>query len=273
MRLIALAFLVFGCALAGGAIFFASNYFKSLQANFAQDTGIKTIRIVAAKQKLAYGDQINIDNALDLLQWIEWPGDSLPEGSFANAEDLFGPGHTETRSILRTLEPGELLLKPKVSGFGEGLRVASRLSEGQRAFTIPIDAVSGVAGLITPGDRVDILLTRRIERQPTTTVILQDVLVIATDQRHNTDNARARLAKTATVEVNPTQAAKLTLAQSVGELTLTLRGIDEVSDADIAPIGLEDLPAQPAKPKPAPVKKQTTVRVRRAGQAENIPVD
>ncbi len=278
MRIVALIFLVFGVALAGGAAFFASEYFARLEANMAQqDPGPQTVQIIAAKTKLNYGDKINIATADDTLSWINWPKESVPEGAFTRAEDLYGAGNEEERTILRGIEPGELILTSKVSGFGEDVRVAAQVASGKRAFTIPIDAVRGVAGLIAPGDRVDILLTRTIERQPTTSVILQDVLVIATDQRSNKENTRARLAKTATVEIDPKQASKLTLAQSVGKLTLTLRGMNEAINEDVKPVSLEDLPAQPKKPKaapkPAPAPKATTVRVRRAGQAETIKVD
>lgn len=278
MRILALIFVVFGVALAGGAAYFASEHFKRLEANMAQpDPGPKTVKIIAALRGLKYGDKIDIKSADKSLRWINWPEESVPKGAFTRAEDLFGPGNTESRTILRGIEPGELILQSKVSGFGEDVRVAAQLSAGKRAFTIPINAVRGVAGLIAPGDRVDILLTRTIQRQPTTSLILQDVLVIATDQRSNKENTRARIAKTATVEVDPKQASKLTLAQSVGKLTLTLRGMNEAAETDVEPVRLEDLPAQPVKaepaPAPAPAPKAATVRVRRAGQAQEVSVD
>lgn len=274
MRIIALIFVVFGLALAGGAAFFASEYFRQLEANMAQqDPGPQTVRIVAAKAKLKYGDRLTIKNADKALRWVEWPKESVPQGAFTRAEDLFGEGKQESRTVLRGIEPGELVLKAKVSGFGENVRVASQVAPGKRAFTIPIDAVSGVAGLIAPGDRVDILLTRTINRQPTTSVILQDVQVIATDQRSNKESARARVAKTATVEVDPNQAAKLTLADSVGKLTLTLRGVNEADDTLVAPVSLQDLPAQPVKRQPVQRKQVTTVRVRKGGAAKDVKVD
>lgn len=274
MRIIALLFVVFGLALAGGAAFFASEYFRQLEANMArQEPAPQTIRIVAAKAKLTYGDQLTIKNADKALRWVKWPKDSVPKGAFTRAEDLFGEGKHESRTVLRGIEPGELVLKAKVSGFGANVRVAAQVAPGKRAFTIPIDAVSGVAGLIAPGDRVDILLTRTINRQPTTSVILQDVQVIATDQRSNKENSRARVAKTATVEIDPNQAAKLTLAESVGKLTLTLRGVNEANDTQVAPVSLQDLPAQPARPKAVKRKEISTVRVRKGGAVKEVRVD
>lgn len=237
------------------------------------DPGPQTVRVAGVRARLQYGDELHIKNADELLRWVDWPKDSVPQGVFFRVEDLFGPANKQVRTVIRTIEPGELLLKTKISGFGEEVSVAAQVASGMRAFTIPIDAVRGVAGFVSAGDHVDILLTRTINREPTTSVILQDVLVIATDQRTDKENNRARLAKTATVEVDPSQAAKLTLAQSVGKLTLTLRGMDEAESTEVAPVRLQDLPAQPVPVRPRPVKRATTVRVRKGGQVESIRVD
>ena len=271
MRILALVFLVFGIALAAGGAYFASEHFRRLEAQMAQtEPKPQTVRVAGVKARLQYGDEITIKNADTLLRWVNWPADSVPQGVFYRVEDLFGSANDEKRIVIRTIEPGELLLTSKISGFGQDVSVAAQVTPGKRAFTIPIDAVRGVAGFVTAGDRVDILLTRTINREPTTSVILQDVPVIATDQRTDKENTRARLAKTATVEVDPRQAAKLTLAQSVGKLTLTLRGVDEATDQDVTPVRLQDLPAQPL---PRAVRPTNQVRVRRAGQAEVIKVD
>lgn len=274
MRIIALFFVVFGIALAGGAIFFASQYFRMLEANAVQTKpGPRMISVITAKQRLERGDRISIDNADGLLSWTQWPETAVPQGSFVNVEALFGAGNRQYRTVLRAIEPGELVLKTKVSGFGEGARVATRVSEGKRAFTIPVDAVRGVAGLIAPGDRVDILLTRKINQMPTTSVILQDVLVIAMDQASNEENNRARVARTATVEIDPAQVSKLALAQSVGSLSLSLRGVNESVNADVGPVRITDLPDQPRQQvinRPAP---QPTVRVRKGGQIQSVIVD
>lgn len=279
MRIVAVFFMILGVALASGAIFLGRDYIRQQEASMAQAPAIETVNVVAAARRLNYGDRINSATAFDTLTFVEWPKTAVPPGAFTTNEDLLGEAMDQTRTVLRTIEPGELVLRTKVSGFGENVRLATQLGEGKRAFTIPIDAVSGVAGLIAPGDRVDILLTRTIERDLKTSVILQNILVIATDQRSNTENARARLAATATVEVDPTEAQKLTLAQQVGRLTLTLRGMNESIQAPSAPVSVEDLPDQPervAEPEPEPVQAPVappTVKVRKGNSVEEVVVD
>ena len=197
----------------------------------------------------------------------------MPEGAFTTGEELLGAGRKETRTVLRTIEPGELVLKSKVTGFGETVRVATKVTEGMRAFTIPINAVSGVAGLVAPGDRVDILLTRTIDRQLVTSIFLQNVLVIATDQTSNTEASSTRVARTATVEVDPTDASKLALAQQVGKLSLSLRGVNEGAEARIEPVSIEDLPDQPlAVPEPilVPLPPPSIVTVRKGTEVKEV---
>lgn len=276
MRFVALLVLVFGVALAGGAIFFASEYFREYEASLAsRNQGPVTVKVIAAKAPLNYGDQIAHKGSGETLRWVQWPKEAVPEGAFTSLEDLLGEDFTQDRTVLRRIEPGELILKTKVTGFGESARVATQVSDGKRAFTIPINAVSGVAGFVAPGDRVDILLTRSIERQMTTSIILQNILVIATDQRANTETSSARVARTATVEVDPTDAQKLALAQQVGKLSLTLRGVNEAVNTDVQPVGLDDLPDQPERiePEPEPVVRQNTVRVRKGTDVQDVAVD
>jgi pilus assembly protein CpaB len=229
--------------------------------------------VLAAKKALRYGDRLNLAMADERLHWVTWPENAVPDGAFTTAEELLGPERGETRIVLRTVEPGELVLKSKVTGFGETVRVAAQVTEGKRAITIPINAVSGVAGLIAPGDRVDILLTRSIGNELVTSNILQNVLVIATDQTANTEASSARVARTATVEVNPTEASKLALAQQVGKLSLSLRGMHEDVEASVAPITIDDLPDQPdvIPPAPPPVPPPlTTVTVRKGTEVQEI---
>lgn len=272
MRIIAVFFIILGVALAGGAAHFGNAYLTQMRAALAQQSKKPdVVKVWAAQRRLAYGDRITGQNWKQFMRQVEWPAKAVPKGAFRSIKELLGENRSEVRTVLRTIEPGELILQSKVTGFGESSRMATRVAEGKRAFTIPINAISGVAGHVQPGDRVDVLNTRRISGQLTTSVILQNILVIATDQRSNTELDRARVASTATVEVTPTEAQQLVLAQSVGQLTLTLRGAAAPeAENEIAPVQVKDLPdsPEPVAPKPqapAPVDNSTRVRVRKGG--------
>jgi pilus assembly protein CpaB len=263
MRIIAVLVLVFGVALAGGALFFASEYFKEIKASMAQQ-GPETVRVLVAKTPLEYGATISPGN----LRWVEWPKSAVPPGAFTSAEALLGEKGDQKRIVLRAIDPGEPLLDSKITKLGESPRMSMNLGAGKRAVSISIDAISGVSGFIGAGDRVDILLTRTQQDQLTSSVILQDIVVIAIDQNTNSERASAQVGRTVTVEVDTTQAQKLALAQQVGRLSLTLRGLGETTEGTLKPVTageLSDFAAPEAEP-------EFKVRVRRGSQLSNVTI-
>jgi pilus assembly protein CpaB len=264
VRIIAILVLVFGVALAGGALFFASEYFKEMKASMAQQ-GPETVRVLVAKQALSYGATIQSGH----LVWVEWPKSAVPPGAFTSVEELLGAKGDQRRIVLRSIEPGEPVLEGKITKFGESPRMAMNLGAGMRAVSIKIDAVSGVAGFVAAGDRVDILLTRTQQDQLTSSVILQDITVIAVDQRSNSETIGARIGRTVTVEVDTVQAQKLALAQQIGKLSLTLRGFGETNDEVLEPVTVDSL-SDYEREEEAPEFK---VRVRRAGSLSDVNVD
>ena len=125
------------------------------------------------------------------------------------------------------------LLRPRDRGF-----LATVLEPGTRAISLPVDAVSGVSGLIWPGDRVDVILTQEMDhnvaplaRRVLSETILTDVRVIGVDQ----DIVRAspaagtsggRVAHTVTLQVANDQAERAAIAQQLGHLALAIRALD-----------------------------------------------
>jgi len=111
------------------------------------------------------------------------------------------------------------------------------LAKGHRALSVPVNAASGISGLIFPGDRVDLILSHVIkaedgggkERKASETV-LSDIRVLALDQRTDDVDGERVIAKTATLEVDPKEAEKLSLAQKLGDLSLSLRPIARTGD-------------------------------------------
>ncbi len=262
MRIIAVLVLVFGVALSGGALFFASEYFQAMKASMAQ-AGPETARVLVAKSALDYGTKIESKH----LQWVEWPKQAVPPGSFTSVEALFGDQGKDSRVVLRPIEPGEPILKGKITKLGESPRMSMNLGDGKRAVAVNVDATAGVAGFVSPGDRVDVMLIREIEGELVSSIILQSVPVIATDQRSRTDSTGAQTFRSVTFEVDTVQAQKLALAQQVGRLSLTLRGISEQVGDDIKPVTADSLNDYL---KQDPSRK---VRVRRAGSLKDVEID
>ena len=208
-----------GAAIGGGAVFYLKTPREIAIPHVV--SGPETVRLLAAKWPLGYGTTIQPGN----LQWVEWPKSAVPPDSFTSVEKLLGEKGDQRRIVLRSIEPGEPVLEGKITRFGESPRMTMNLGAGMRAVTISIDDVAGVAGYVAAGDRVDILLTRTQQGKLVSSVILQDITIIAVDQSANSETIRARLGSTVTAEVNTVQAQKLALAQQMGTLSLNLHGI------------------------------------------------
>jgi pilus assembly protein CpaB len=104
-----------------------------------------------------------------------------------------------------------------------------------RAMTVPVNASTGVAGFVFPGDRVDLVLTQSVEGGGdgpplrSSETIVRNVRVLATDQRIDSKGedgkTEVKTFSNVTVEVTPRIAEKISVAQSMGQLSLSLRSI------------------------------------------------
>ena len=261
MRLLAILFLIVGVALAGGAVYYAMEKLPQQPAAPVVEE-VETVMVVAAKVPLKYGDRLSYALGKDNLKFVEWPKAAVPPQAFFTAEELFGDGKDETRTVTRAIEPGELVLKTKVTGFGESTRLATQVREGMRAVTIPVNAITGTSGLISPGDRIDIQFIRRTGESLSSHMLLQNVSVIATGQLTDTERNRAFAANNITVEVSTEDALTLTIAMEEGKLSLLLRGVEDVASDTATSVDASVLPGAPVKaPEVVVVEKPKEVEV------------
>lgn len=257
------AFVMLGLAvlLAGGSVYMARNWIQDQTQSPAPVQNVKqieTTKVIVAASKLHYGTKIQNMH----LRVVDWPVEAVPEGSFSTVEDILGEGdQPASRVVLRTIETNEPVLKTKVTGFGGRASLSTLIAPGMRATTIRVNDVNGVAGLVLPGDRVDILLTRsrdvnagkRNRSNLQTDIFLQNMKVLAIDQDSNEERNKPGVVKAVTIEVTPVQAQKLTLAQKLGSLSLALRNVNSVDAEDTSPVKAHDLGFGEANLSPTPV--------------------
>jgi pilus assembly protein CpaB len=252
---------VIGVLFAAVALFFLFNT-KAKPAAAANVPVIATTAVLVASKDIPYGAKI----LPELSKVVQWPADSIPADAITRHVDLF-EGPDAPRIALRPITANEPFLKAKVSGYGERPILSRKVSEGMRAFSVRINDVSGVAGFILPGDRVDIMLTRQLEDgggrgDLATDVILQNVTVLGIDQMSSETVDAPVIGKSATFEVTAEQAQKLALASQVGTLSLSLRNYATLEDEQVRQIESGDLGERTAAPaRPAP-KKDPSVYVR-----------
>ncbi len=249
--------LIIGLVLAGAAVLFMSNYLNAPKSGPQTAGAIPMAPVVVAKDDMPFGTPVR----KELLQVVEWPQGSIPEGTFAGIDEIFaGAAAGSERIALRLIGKGEPVMKAKVSGFGERATLSRRVASDKRAVSIRINDVSGVAGFLLPGDHVDVMLTRQVGDERVTDVILQNMTILGIDQLSDDDRDKPVLARTATVEAATDEAQKLALAQELGSLSLALRNAESIEKVTTNRVGARDLVSIREKPPQQPV----TVRIRYA---------
>jgi pilus assembly protein CpaB len=228
--------------------------------------------VVVAKDDILFGNVIEPD-MVDLRMW---PADAVPETAYTSLEAVIGDGASEFRRAKRPITAGEVLLSVKVSNFGEKVTVTELIDPDMRAAAIRVNDVTGVAGFVSPGDRVDVILTRRIEDDLRAQTILQGVKVLGIDQIADQGRERPSVAATVTVQVRPEEVQKLALAQQAGTLMLSLRNLEVAEEQPLEAIEVSDL-SPPEKPEPTPAPqpvavRQPEVQVNRGGERSTVPV-
>ena len=256
MRIGSIVMALAGLSVAGGSVYAAQRYWA--QANLAaQASNSSIVRVLAASQEIPFGQAIQSH----MLMTIEWPAESVPAGVFTDRKDVLGEAGADPRRAKSTLAQGELLLKSKVSGFGEKVTIVQTLGTNTRAMAIKVGADTAVGGFVTPGDFVDVVLTQGRDTGLRAVTILQNIKVIGVDQSSDTQSDQTAVARTVTLEVTPDQGQRLALAQQAGTLSLSLRTLEGAIDEPLDSLRLSDLMRE-VSPVPEDTKA-STIRVRR----------
>ena len=266
--------LVLGLLLAGGAVYMVKGYVSDTESALMAEReraaqAIETVDVIAVKVPKVFGDTLMLED----LKKVKYAKDSLPEGSFTTKEEMFPEGVEIGRSVLRAMDVNEIVLASKVTAQGEIASITQALRPMMRAFTINVDASTGVSGFLRPGNRVDIYWTGSVgldSRQDETHLIGSSIELVAIDQSTDRNSTETSIPSTVTVQVSPQDVARLAQAQAEGKLSLSLVGSDSaqfaVPDGEQAitlpeppeaPVIVAEVPVEQA---PAPKACFTTVR-------------
>jgi pilus assembly protein CpaB len=252
------------------AVFVAHVWLNNQAAHRGKSTetaaqSVPTQTVVVAKQPLRFGTEL----AESMLQEVPWPANAVPTGAFAKISDVLSRGR---RIVLAAIEPNEPVLALKITGPGQRATLSALVRPGMKAVTIRVNDVEGVGGFVLPGDHVDVSLTRQIDKgHAATEIVLQDARVLAVDQSADERANKPSVAKSVTLEVNTVEAQKISLASTVGSLSLMLRKAGETAEAKTRKITLKDLESGEVSGAVA----TTTVVVTRATakQEYSVPVE
>ncbi len=195
---------------------FASVYvYKNLQSKAG--AGVEAgVDVIVAADDLQVGARVEDHD----IRIIKIPGADLPPGAPRRRADVVGHG------VIVPISKGEFILPNRLAGENAGSGLPSLIPPGMRAVSVRVNEVVSVAGFVTPGTRVDVLLTGSpgAGGEQQTTTVLQNVAVLASGHTlERTATGEAQNTAVITLLVSPDDAQRLTLASSEGHIQLALR--------------------------------------------------
>ena len=229
-------------AAAGGAAYLANNYIEGTiaerQAELA--SGYEPIQVIVASQDLEPGSFLDAST----VSIREIPREFVASAA-ASADDW---ADLKGRVITFPIRSGEPVLRTYLAQ-EPGAGFSSQLPPGKRALTFTVSDESSIAGLLQPGDRIDLFFTTTKDNESITIPLLYDVTVAATGVRTVNNSTQVPEGQelnytTITVTVPPVDAAKITLAQEAGKITVTLRQREDDDPTQIQRITKQNLLAQ-----------------------------
>jgi pilus assembly protein CpaB len=241
---------------------------KAMAAPAAVPVGPK---VHVAKKALPVGTIIDAD----AFTYQPWPKELMQSAYYIEGTPDANPQSLMGQVVRYPITAGQPVTRGTLVGPQDRGFLAAALGAGMRAITVPVNASTGVAGFVFPGDHVDLVLTQQVDGGgdgpplKVSETIVRNIRVLATDQRVDDKDKDGKIqVKTfnnVTIEVTPRIAEKISVAQSLGTLSLSLRSLaDNGADLERA-IASGDVKV-PAGTSPAQEKQMLMA-------AANRPID
>jgi pilus assembly protein CpaB len=217
-----------------------------------------TVSVVVAAQSLEMGVRLTKAD----VRLIPWPERSPLEGAYKSIDQVVNHG------LKRPVVANEPITKSNLAE-GDEAGLPPAIEPGMRAMSVKVNEVIGVAGFVVPGTRVDVIVTVRQEKDSTSCVVVSNVVVLTAGTRYDQDEAKKQAkpipSTVVTLMVSPTDAERIALAASEGQLMLALRNpIDGelvrrscTSMSDLLPVIAQAKPVAASRAAPAAAPKWT----------------
>ncbi len=252
--------LVVALTLAGVASYLVYQFLTTQESKQRQE-----MNVVVATRDIPVGAKLDASN----LKLAAWPKENLPQqGYFPDVKKIQG------RVAVRQTSAGDIVTESKLMPVNRaemGSVMTYLVPQGHRAVTVAVNEVNGVAGFVTPGSRVDVVLTTQLTTNTNTVddqlskIILQDVPVLATAQATEQKEGKPAIVPTVTLDLLPADAEKLIVGAKKGTLQLLLRNV-----IDTAAVTTSGMTISKALNR-APVLDTTPVRAPRVKRTPTPP--
>lgn len=222
---------------------------------------VQQSEVLVARTDIGLG-QITNDS---LFRWQSWPSETVTPEFITRTSQPDAMTQLSGSIARAPIMAGEPITQPKLVRAGQGGVLAAILPAGMRAISTRIKEETAVGNLILPNDRVDVILIRRMrsrsgQEEFVSDLLLGNVRVLAIGQQIESKEGKKTAdgaASTATLELTARQAELLALANSMGDISLSLRSVADL-DVNQGPTAGVDPQAE---------RDGTAVRVLRYGTA------
>lgn len=219
---------------AAGLAYYVASAFMTPPAPVTVEKQVDSTEVLVAGSDISVGQIVNEGN----FRWVSWPKSAITPDYVTKTNSGPERMHEFAGSVARSaILAGEPITKQKLIKAGQGGVLAAILPQGMRAISTKIRAETAAGSLILPNDHVDVILIRHVrsrggQDENVADTLFRNVRVMAIGQQIETKDGKKSAdvsASTATLELTPKQAEMMALANSVGEITLSLRSVADLS--------------------------------------------
>jgi pilus assembly protein CpaB len=218
-----------------GAAWMAKRMVSGTEVREVEKT-VGAVDVLVAAKDINLGDSVGGGD----VKWQQWPLEGVTPGLITKTADPDAPQNLSGAIARATFIAGEPIKEQKLIKVSEGGVMAAILPAGMRAISTPIREETAAGGFILPNDHVDVILSRTVKvgnkDDKVSETILRNIRVLAIGQTlEQQGDDKVATGKTATLELTPRQTEILALAQSLGEISLSLRSLADATPAQSEP--------------------------------------
>lgn len=210
-------FLVLGVSLLVASVASLLVY-RAVQRIPVREVEVRSYDVAVAAKALPVGTMLMASD----VRLVPWPASSPVAGGYSSVEEVVN------RGLIAPVVENEPLTSSKVAVPEAGAGLPPTITAGMRAISVKVNEVTGVAGFVVPGTRVDVVVTLSSgqNNDSQSRVVVSNVQVLTAGTKFDQEQARDGKPVPSTVVtllVTPDDAERIALASAEGSIMLTLR--------------------------------------------------
>ena len=246
-----IAVLVVAVAVAGAASY---GVYRTVQRMPVRQVEVANYKVVVAAKSLGMGARLTAND----VKLVAWPSSSPVAGGHPDVQAVIN------RGLLSAVLENEPITEGRLAPLEAGAGLSPTIPAGMRAMSVKVNEVVGVAGFVVPGTKVDVLVTLGSTTESMTRTVASNVQVLTAGTRYDQEKAKDGEpipSTVVTLMVTPVDAERIALAQSQGQIMLSLRNPLDIDATETQGVRTASLFGQPP-PRTAPVTRASNSRPR-----------